>query len=154
MATAQVIADVGIKPDAILRRYLDLPKLLDLLHFKAMYFRRADGFTDRLEGALFPTLRTMIDKIHALGEADESADEFYHRARTFNYVSCWTLGGKDSMALWQLYGGVHTSIAMTTTFQRLCRVAMQWQRRVLIHRVKYVHHPNVKTFVVGAYSDL
>lgn len=62
MLHEQVTADVGIRQDAILRRYMDLPKLLDLLHTRALYFRRTDGFADRLEGALFPSLRTALNE--------------------------------------------------------------------------------------------
>jgi hypothetical protein len=39
--------DVGVDPDVklktILRRYIDLPKFLDLLHSRTMYLRRATG---------------------------------------------------------------------------------------------------------------
>jgi hypothetical protein len=58
------------------------------------------------------------------------------------------------MALWQLYGGVRTSVAITTTVGRLVRVALAWNRNVIIHRVKYVDHSKVNEYVVGRYTDM
>lgn len=154
MPPSQVSLDVDIKQGAILRRYMDLPKLLDLLHYKAIYLRRADGFADRLEGALFPSLRTSINTAHAEGRTPYDADYFYRRSRTGNYVSCWTISGKDSMALWQLYGGVKTSVAVTTTVDRLVRTALSWERDVLVQRVRYIDHLKMKTYIIGLYTDV
>ena len=154
MNAPQTTTDPDIGQDKILRRYMDLPKLLDLLHHRAIYLRRADGFADRLEGALFPSLRALIDKAHANGQSAHSADDFYRRARLGNYVSCWTLSGKDSMALWQLYGGATTSVVVTSTFSGLLQTVSAWNRHVAIRRVKYVDHSRIKTYLVGNYSDV
>lgn len=154
MASGEVIADLDIKESSVLRRYMDLPKLLDLLHHRVLYLRRADGFADRLEGALFPSLRTLIDEAHARGAIPYDADHFYRRARVGNYVSCWTNSAKDSMALWQLYGGVSNSVVVTTTVGRLVRLAIRWNRLVRIHRVKYVDHTKIRNYLVGPYTDV
>lgn len=154
MASTEVITDRDIRQSSILRRYMDLPKLLDLLHHRVLYLRRADGFADRLEGALFPSLRALIDKAHAGGQLPHDADHFYRRARVGNYVSCWTNSAKDSMALWQLYGGVSNSVVVTTTVERLVRVALRWNRVVRIHRVKYVDHTKIRNYLVGPYTDV
>ena len=103
---AQVSVDKDIQQQSILRRYVDLPKLLDMLHSKSLYFRRVDGFTDRLEGALFPSLRSSMARAYAAGEIETNADFFYRRVRVGNYVNCWTRGAKDSIAHRQLYAGV------------------------------------------------
>lgn len=133
---------------------MDLPKLLDLLHSRELYFRRADGFSDRLEGALFPSLRAVMDKSHNDGSADHNADYFYRRARIGNYVSCWTMSGKDSMALWQIYGGVRNSVAITTTVERMIKTAHSWGRNVHICRAKYINHQRIPNYLIGNYMDV
>jgi hypothetical protein len=153
MSAATVSVDPEIGEKVILRRYMDLPKLLDFLHSRALYLRRADGFADRLEGALFPSHRGFLDRAHAAGMR-QNADHFYQRGRGGSYVSCWTRGAHDSMALWQLYGGTRTSVAITTTVGRLVRVARTWNRNVIIHRVKYVDHSEVNEYVIGQYTDM
>jgi hypothetical protein len=150
----KVTADPGIQLKTVLRRYMDLPKLLDLLHTRCLYFRRADGFDDRLEGALFPSLREALDEAHKAQNVPHNADHFYRRARVGNYVSCWTIGARDNMALWQLYGGVGTSVVVTTTIERLVNCAFHWGRHVHFHKVKYVDHRRVRNYAIGPYSDV
>lgn len=154
MLDPRVSVDIEIQQRTILRRYMDLPKLLDLLHFQALYLRRADGFADRLEGALFPSLRASFNAAHAAGEIQHGADHFYRRSRVGNYVSCWTLGGKDSMAHWQMYAGTKTGVVVTSTVERLMRTALSWNRDSIIHRVKYVDHLKIKNYIIGNYTDV
>jgi len=64
MSSIHVTTDTDLKQSMVLRRYLDLPKFLDLLHSQCLYLPRADGFADRLEGALFPGLRASMNAAH------------------------------------------------------------------------------------------
>ena len=150
MSNPQITSDPEINDKSILRRYMDVPKLLDLFYSKSLYFRRADGFADRLEGALFPSLRSSIDESFAQGQNKYSSNDFYRSAREDNYISCWTLGAKDNMALWQLYGGTKSSIVITTTIDRIVKNAFEWNRSIHIHKVKYVEHKLVKNYIIGA----
>ncbi|ALQ50423.1 hypothetical protein ATY38_03740 [Nitrosomonas ureae] len=154
MMIAKVTADRDISQKSILRRYMDLPKLLDLLHTRSLYFRRADGFSDRFEGALFPSLRKSLDEAFVQKLASDGADYFYRRAREGNYVSCWTIGATDNMALWQLYGGLKTSIAVTSTVDCLFECALFWNRSTHFHKVRYVDHRRVRNYVIGNYTDV
>lgn len=154
MTKAIITADPEIKTSSILRRYMDLPKLLDLLHSKSLYFRRADGFSDRLEGALFPSLRELIDEEHSKGTVKYDSNEFYRRAREDNYVSCWSIGARDNMALWQLYGGVKSSVAITTTAKRIIENAFEWSRPVHLYKVKYIDHKHISNYSIGAGGDV
>jgi hypothetical protein len=154
MQPPQITVDPDIRQQNILRRYMDLPKLLDLLHTKSLYFRRADGFSDRLEGALFPSFRKSLDDAFARNEVSHGAEYFYRRARLGNYVSCWTIGARDNMALWQLYGGVKTSIAVTTTVDRLIKCGFAWNRSMHLHKVRYVDHRRVRNYIMGPFTDV
>ena len=152
--SGKVTTDPDIKLSAILRRYLDLPKFLDLLHSRTLYLRRADGFSDRFEGALTPAIRSAMDEAYKEGKSNHNADYFYRRSRMGNFVSCWTIGARDNMALWQLYGGLKTCVAITTTVEMLVRIALSWQKPALIHRVKYIDHVKNPDMIVGHYSEM
>lgn len=154
MQPAHITADKDIRQESVLRRYMDLPKLLDLLHTRSLYFRRADLFSDRLEGALFPSFRRSLDEAFARKEVLHDADHFYRQARMGNYVSCWTVGDRDNMALWQLYGGVKTSIAVTTTVGRIVRCAVDWNQSTHLYKVKYVDHRRVQSYIMGDFTDV
>lgn len=77
----EVISSPGLKSSQILRRHMDLAKYIDLLRTQSLYFRRADKFPDRFEGALTPVIRRAIDDAYQDGHTDENADAFYRRAR-------------------------------------------------------------------------
>lgn len=154
MLHSQITVDTDIAQRGSLRRYMGLPQLIDLLSSNSLYFRRADGFSDRLEGALFRNLRTSLNEAFCNGEAPHDADFHYRRARLGNYVSCWTIGARDNMALWQLYGGVKTSIAITTTVERLVKCGHAWNRSAHIHKVKYINYRQNQNYVIGRYSDI
>lgn len=154
MHPVQVTTPGGLRPKAIVRRYMDLPKLLDLLHSRTLYLRRADGFVDRLEGALFPAFRKQIDSAYKRGDLQFDAEYFYRRARQGNYVSCWTLGAHDNMALWQLYGGTRSAIALTTTVDRLVQLCLTWKRSATLRKVEYVDHRKKNSYVIGHYTDV
>jgi hypothetical protein len=61
----------------------------------------------------------IIDETHLKGDVKHNSDEFYRSAREDNYVSCWTFGARDNMALWQLYGGTKSSVVITTTLEKI-----------------------------------
>lgn len=153
-ASKTIVTSPDLKQHQILRRYLDLPKFLDLLRSQALYLCRADGFTDRFEGALTPAVRAALNEAHRDGQITYTADELYQRARKSSFVSCWNLGAKDNMALWQLYGGAATSVVVTSTVDRLLAAAFRWNDTVLLHKVRYIDHFKNPNMVVGDGTDL
>lgn len=120
----------------ILCRYLDLPKLVDILRTGELYLTQASRFDDVLEGTLPEQLRRSSSGV--IG--DVSVFEQRNRDRT--YLSCWTLGAKDNMALWKLYGVGAESVAITTTVKRLTTVAPGWavHGSVDVRKVRYINY--------------
>lgn len=149
----EVIRDVDLKDGTQLRRYVDLAKFIDLLRTQKLYLRRADRFIDKFEGALTPSIRRAIDSAYTSNPKAESADTFYRRCRQGTFVSCWTLGAKDNMALWQLYGGASTSLAINTTVGRLVTTCLSWPDSVLIRKVRYIDHFENPDMVIGRHTD-
>ena len=90
-ADVRVTIDPDLKLRSILRRYLDLPKYLDLLKTSSIYFSRVDNFPDRFEGALPPSIRQAINEAHAGKEVDYDADAFIKKLRESIYLNCWSL---------------------------------------------------------------
>jgi len=148
-----VSRDPSLKDKSPLRRYMDLAKFVDLLRTKSLYLRRADGFSDRFEGALTPSIRAAIDSARNSGRPTETSDVFYERCRKGTFVSCWTFGEKDNMALWQLFGGSGSSVAITTTTERLTRTCLGWNEDSIIEKVNYIDHFKDPDMIVGKYTD-
>jgi hypothetical protein len=118
----------------VLRKYLDLPKFIDLIRTSELYLRQAARFEDVLEGTLPEQLRSRAHK--TVG----NPTVFEKRNRERAYLSCWSLGARDNMALWKLYGGSTQSVAITTTIGRLTKVAPTWAVHgdVEVRKIRYV----------------
>ncbi len=142
-----------LKNGSPLRRYMDLPKFVDLLRTKELYLRRADLFPDRFEGALTSTIRKALNTAARDEKLEETADSFYKRCRRGNFVSCWTFGAKDNMALWQLFGGTTASVAVCTTVMRLTQICINWPESSLISKVQYIDHFENPDMIIGNYTD-
>lgn len=127
-------------PKTILRRYLDLSKYLDLLCSKEIYFGRADKCSDQLEGSLPYSMREAQDFLKGEGYTQDDANDFIQRARIGTYISCWTIGQHDNMALWQLYGGLKNSVAITTTVEKLESTLSSHPDWIEISKIKYIDH--------------
>ena len=151
MCPLRIFANDRVDPKTNLRRYMDLPKFLDLLHSRELYFRRADGFSDRLEGALFPSLRKGMNEYF---ETPQYADEFYKRSRMGNHVSCWTIGREDNIALWQSFGGIKTTLAVSVTLNSLLGAISKFDRCKFICKIKYIDHLRIKNFVISEHYDV
>ena len=151
---ATVKVDPDLREQVIVRRYLDLPKYLDLLRSATFYLQRADGFADQVEGARTPLFRRSLNEEYAKGRIKHNADYVWRWAREGSYVNSWSSGPKDNMALWQLYGGGANSVAITSTLGKLMRIALEWQTKVLIHKVEYIDHFKSPDMIVGRYTDL
>lgn len=154
MAEPQVTSETRWDQAQIVRRYLDLPKYLDLLRTQSLYLRRVDLFPDRFEGAIPPLMRQSMDDHYTDEAVDVNANQFWERTRKGNYLSCWNLDAKDNMALWQLYGGASASVAVTTTVDQLLGVAGSWHRDVMLNKVTYIDHFQNPDMVIGKYTDL
>lgn len=149
-----IVTSPDLKLHQTVRRYLDLPKFLDLLRSRSLYLHRVDGFTDRFEGALTPVIRAGLEKAHREGKISYDADEFYRRARKSSFVSCWNLDVKENMALWQLYGRGPNSVVVTSTVDKMLAAAFRWNDVVLLHKVLYIDHCENPDMVIGAGTDL
>ncbi len=134
--------DPDLKGRRILRRYLDLPKLVDFLRTGELYLGQASRFEDRLEGTLPEGVRRSIrERSDVLAHYGEPI-EWEQRNKSRTYLGCWTLGAKDNMALWKIYGGSSESVAITTTVERLEMAAPRWATygKVNIRKVRYIDH--------------
>lgn len=58
------------------------------------------------------------------------------------------------MALWQLYGSAASSVAVTTTIEKLRSVAITWPDLTYISKVRYIDHFANPDMIIGHYTDL
>lgn len=125
---------------------MDLPKFLDLLETRQLFFTQLKRMEDAYEGALSSfAIRGLRQQLLDLGEtspdrATKAAEETYQLNQYFAYVSCWHMRSHESMAMWKVYGD--NGIAIRTTFARFQDSLLSEPRPVQIGKVKYGNYAN------------
>ena len=150
--------DVYVPEDPTIRiwRYMDLPKYLHLLHYKQLFFVRADKLEDRFEGS-WPVLdkeknikywRSFKSADPPLGAEQVEKlireDEILNKNRQKDtFISCWHVNEYESLAMWKVYGESNKSIAIQSTFERLENTI---NRRASIGLVEYIDYNSDSLF--------
>jgi hypothetical protein len=125
--------------NAILWRYIDLPKLIDMLVNKSIPLIRVDGFEDKWEG-FQPRLSDSDYQGFFRAEQKKSDLELLKHAeslRKLYYASCWHLNDMESDAMWKLYRSGNEGLAIRTTYQDLIYSLRKGQQDFLIGEVRY-----------------
>lgn len=118
--------DVRLNDDTILLRYMPYPKLRWLLSGR-LGFTRADILAreDHFEGEYaesFYLVSKLLTVHHLNGNSSACHDllkDDCEQIRKQSYVSCWTLGSSENMALWRIYGGGNNGVAVRTNVNLL-----------------------------------
>lgn len=118
--------DTVIPDGLVLWRYLDFPKLLDLLSTNTIKLPRASKMEDGFEGMMgFAALERRVAAAKVRGEPaylrnavinKEQKESLFWRDRT--YISCWNAFPTENAGLWRIYGD-EKGVAIRTTWGSL-----------------------------------
>jgi hypothetical protein len=108
---------------AKLWRYMDVTKLISLLHTSSLFFARADRFLDSWEGAISESNILAYQAAAGGLPGDQSPilelPRIFRGFRKHTYISCWHQNEYESDAMWQLYLKSNEGVAIQTTLQSL-----------------------------------
>lgn len=115
------------KDSAVIWRYLDFAKYVDLLDTRTLFFARSDRLGDPLEGSLSEaSLERRRRRIESWSLSDDEKLEYgcklsatYRNTRLRTYISCWTVGEHENAAMWHIYSSMKSGVAIRSTCQRL-----------------------------------
>lgn len=128
-------------------RYLDLPRLVLMLHRSGLYFRRLDLFEDGFEGrwpkasleriraGLVPGLPKFNEKVLE-DHLDRTISAFKEVPRTYTYANCWCVQDYESEALWGRYGK-NAAVAVRSTYSHLANALPS---NAMIGAIQYIDH--------------
>jgi len=131
-------------------RYLTLPKLLDLLDSRKLFFCRASKFDDPFEGAVPKRTEEYLRSWESARVSEEVRSK--HRAerkrmRSSMAISSWHMSEHESAAMWNLYGLTHEGVAIKSTVDRLTRALPEWPKKgwqgpgaIYIGKVDYIDY--------------
>jgi len=141
-----------IEDNAILWRYADIPRYLDLLLKRQLFFSRADKFEDPFEGkynkpssekSLKSNLKKMPEELTTkenIDQAKQQIDELkeqQNEKRTEVAVSSWHINKDENFAMWKIYAKGSYGIALQTTYERLKRGFDVTDKPIYIGKVIY-----------------
>ncbi|MBB2494133.1 DUF2971 domain-containing protein [Aquipseudomonas ullengensis] len=134
-------------------RYMSLAKLISLLETKSLYLTRVDKFSDPYEGTLTARTAAGIEAhLKQLGSSNgfEELREIFKKSRMETFASCWHANDHESEAMWRLYCGSASGVAVQTTYSKLVN-SIEHQYDVHIGLVRYIDYtegmfPDANTF--------
>lgn len=138
-------------------RYMDLAKFLWTLEHESLYFCRLDMLEDAFEGAL-PA--SVIQPLVAANKSWYNAEKYHNQTlpghivdmyRNSTFVNCWHMNEHESAAMWDLYGGAGSGIAIQSTYRHLKASFDQYSGKIFIGVVRYI---DFSIDVVNPYSGI
>jgi hypothetical protein len=100
-------------------RYMDLPRLISILHADKLFLSCLAGLEDPHEGSM--TRKTVEEREVLFANVPNRRDfmELNRDLRSTVYVSCWHINSNESEAMWRIYCGSAQGVALQTTYQKL-----------------------------------
>lgn len=144
------------KPQSKIWRYMSFTKFMSLIEKRALYFSSIDNLNDPFEGSI---TRVDMDSrkkgmiraaeiwkgMNVEYDATEHEEMFScvnKEERRIFFVNCWHINEYESSAMWDIYSKKDQSIAIQSTFERLCDSFKKYDRIIWIGKVKYIDYDN------------
>lgn len=131
-----------IEETKMLWRYVDLPRYIDMLIRKSLFFCRSDGFEDPFEGKYNKNSeKAFLQQSHI--QPNPASDnlhqqlQHHYNKRTALVVNCWHQNDTENYAMWQIYAKGDFGIALQTTYKDLKQAFSNADESIFIGKVKY-----------------
>jgi hypothetical protein len=144
---------IPIEPDTVLWRYMSFEKFLDLLEKNALFFCRADKFSDPFEGTIpkrefeFRKKRHIIDAENSgdskrieIGCSNESGTQSLHKSfRIGTTVNCWHINNYESNTMWQAYVKNNEGVAIQSSPHHINLALTNTPQKIRASKVRYIN---------------
>ena len=132
--------------DAIVWRYLDFAKYIDIVSNKKLYFMRCDQLLkiDPFEG-LFDEIRILEDYMDLVKDFEQFMNYAREEHPKHLFVNCWHVNENESDAMWKLYSK-ENGIAIRTKFGNLRKSFENTHLPVYATKIKYVDHNSLLVY--------
>lgn len=120
-----------IEDEEVLWRYQDLPRYLDLLIRKQLFFTRIDQFEDPFEGKYNQLVKKQVSE----EELRRFAEKHSH-TRVAVTVNTWHRNSDENYAMWNIYAKDY-GVAVQTTYKKLKDSFHKTDKPVYVGKVIY-----------------
>jgi hypothetical protein len=144
----------SIDDDKLLWRYLDLPRYIDLLIKKKIFFCRADRFEDPFEGRFnkLSEEEFINNQVEKSGASLADFLQQHSKKRMSTTVNCWHQNNDENYAMWQIYSRGDFGIAIQTNFKCLKKSFEKTPAAIHIGKVNYFDESAESLAVDGEFS--
>jgi hypothetical protein len=144
-----ISSSIELSDNTIIWRYLTLEKFFSLLINKELYFSKISRLDDKYEGSRPPKYRFMnsIAFLGGFSPKYSKSKQLYEQNRlemlqlqtdAYNtLVNCWTMEIAESYALWDIYAGSNSGIAIKSTIGQLKKAIINNNYLINIKEVDY-----------------
>jgi hypothetical protein len=138
--------------DAVLWRYQDLPRYIDLLLKRQLFFSRANRFEDPFEGKYIlqqrqkqfrqqlkeaPVISILNNRQAKLKEEVQQLEARYEAKRSYVTINSWHYNSTENYAMWKIYGKGTYGLAIQTNYERLKDAFRKTTKEIYIGKVRY-----------------
>ncbi|NDK54559.1 DUF2971 domain-containing protein [Pontibacter sp. BT213] len=145
-----------MKHNAVIWRYMDIDKYTSLLKKRALFFCRADKFSDPFEGTIpkrEAEFRIEESRLRAeyLGNTfDEEVAkaniegliDLHKRYKRGVIINCWHINNNESDAMWRLYLKDNEGVAIQSNVQRINQAFEKAKEQIEFSKVRYLDYEN------------
>lgn len=124
---------IQLSEDTILWRYINLEKFESLLKEKALFFCRADKFSDPFEGSVPKREAEFRDK-----KKNYISDTHKH-LKMFVVINCWQINNSESDAMWRIYLKTNEGVAIQTTVKKLTESFINSPLNLYLSKIRYIN---------------
>ena len=143
---------IPLDKNAIIWRYMDLNKYLSLLERSAIFFCRADKFSDPFEGSI-----PKIEYDYRLKEAKKSSEfhgQPFDEEKAANnikglatthknfkrgiVINCWHINNNESDAMWRLYLKDNEGVAIQSTARKVFETMDKAVEVIELSKIRYI----------------
>jgi len=160
--------ELCIKPESNLTiwRYMSLEKFESILSNCALFFCRADRFSDPFEGSIprleaenrYDALQQMssIYFNSELNPADAQTNinaisSLHRKFKKQHIINCWHINNTENDSMWRLYLKSNAGVAIQTTIEKLEKAFSKTKEKINYSKVRYLNYENDIWYDVNDY---
>jgi len=133
---------IAPSPDIIIWRYISLQKFKLMIKNKALFFCRADIFSDPFEGTIPKKEAVYREKSLGDKQSIESISNLHRKLKAHFIVNFWHINNGENDAMWQLYLKNNYGVAIKTTVKNLLESFIDTEEEINCSIVRYIDYDN------------
>lgn len=142
MAYKRVELCIEPDPDTVIWRYMSLKKFKLMLKHNALFFCRADIFSDPFEGTIPRKEAEYRERSLNDRQSIESISNLHRKLKGHFLINCWHINNGENDAMWRLYLKNNHGVAIKTTVKNLLDSFIETEEEINCSKVRYIDYEN------------